>query len=108
MLDSFVYDRSPGVVHRWVPGAALAAGPDRHVRRLEGAAALVWVVLSVPGSVDDLTARIQADWPELVGVDAPSVTAALGSLIDAGLVVNMGHVEAGARLAPVSGSEAGH
>ncbi len=65
---SFEQDARWGRVPRWLHRVAhdqvmlAAAGGDQ--RTLEGLAAVVWVVLDVPGTADQLVDRIGELWPD--------------------------------------------
>ncbi len=81
------YRRAPNVVFRWLRGAVLVAAPKRANQRLEGGAALVWMVLDNPGTADAVRDRVAATWPELGPVDDPRVLEALTLLVDAELLI---------------------
>lgn len=75
--SAVVYQRAAGLVFRWMRGSVLVGGPGRRTQRLEGAAALVWLVVERPTPVADLHGRIHRTWPDLGGADATEISSAL-------------------------------
>lgn len=65
MPNAPVYRRTPGSVFRWMRGSVLVGGPGRPTQRLDGAAALVWMVLDSPATPPDMDRRIQLAWPDV-------------------------------------------
>ena len=91
VASAVVYRRAPGAVFRWTRGAVLVGGPRRPTQKLDGVAALVWMVLDTPASEPDVSRRLHLDWPEVGGgtsneISSALVAEALALLVAAGLI----------------------
>ena len=71
--------RVPRWLHRVAHDQVALAAPGGDQRTLEGLAAVVWVVLDVPGTADELLERIGEFWPA-AGVGRETVIEALETL----------------------------
>ena len=70
------WSRVPRWLHRVAHGQVLLVACGGDQRTLDGLAAVVWVVLDVPGTADQLVDRIGGLWPD-AGVDRERVIEAL-------------------------------
>jgi len=82
------YERQPSWVHRTVCGdVMLLRGGE--ARTLQGLAAVVWIVLDEPATVDDVVTRIRDLSPDLP-IDAAMVLEALGLLVEHDAIATVG------------------
>ena len=79
------WSRVPRWLHRVAHDRVMLVAPGGDQRTLEGLAALVWVVLDVPGTANQLVVRIGGLWPD-VNVGRERVLEALETLETHGVV----------------------
>lgn len=86
MTASAVLRRRRRLVFRTFRGSVLVAGSIGRASRLEGAAAVVWVVLDEPGTAVEVLSRIREVGQGLEDADQDTVDQALALLLADGLI----------------------
>jgi hypothetical protein len=73
------WERSPGVLWRWLRGAVLLVDDDEGYHRIDGAASVLWALLFDPVDLPTLAAEVAAD----LGLDRDTALATLGDALEA-------------------------